>query len=60
MAALSLTLGCCFEYYPSTDIYKATANTDLITPWSAVEVYISRGTTYPFARSMSFQLTGTF
>ena len=52
MAALSLTLGCCFEYYPSTDIYKATANTDLITPWSAVEVYISRGTTYPFLFSV--------
>ena len=52
MAALSLTLGCCFEYYPSADIYKATANTDLITPWSAVEVYISRGTTYPFLFSV--------
>ncbi len=52
MAALSLTLSCCFEYYPSTDIYKATANTDLITPWSAVEVYISRGTTYPFLFSV--------
>ena len=38
MAMLSVTLACYFELYTSSDIYKKTANTDLITPWSAVEV----------------------
>ena len=52
MVMLSVTLACYFELYTSADIYKKTANTDLITPWSAVEVYISRGTTYPFLYSV--------
>lgn len=52
MLMLSVTLACYFELYTSSSIYKETANNDLISPWSAVEVYISRGTTYPFLHSV--------
>ena len=52
MLMLSVTLACYFEFYTSSSIYKETANNDLISPWSAVEVYISRGTTYPFLHSV--------
>ena len=52
MLTLSVTLACYFELYTSSSIYKETANNDLISPWSAVEVYISRGTTYPFLHSV--------
>ena len=45
MLMLSVTLACYFELYTSSSIYKETANNDLISPWSVVEVYISRGTT---------------
>ena len=52
MAMLTLTLASYFELYTSADIYEKTANNSLINPWSEVEIYLSRGTTYPFLYSV--------
>ena len=52
MLLLSLTLAGGFELYPDADIYEKTANSGLINPWSEVEIYLSRGTTYPFLYSV--------
>ena len=52
MAMLALTLASYFELYTSADIYEKTANPSLINPWSEVEIYLSRGTTYPFLYSV--------
>ena len=52
MAMLTLTLASYFELYTSDDIYEKTANNSLINPWSEVEIYLSRGTTYPFLYSV--------
>lgn len=52
MVMLALTLASYFEFYTSTDIYEKTANNSLINPWSEVEIYLSRGTTYPFLYSV--------
>ena len=38
--------------YPSQNIYKKTANTAHINPWSDVEVFVSRGVLYPFLYSL--------
>lgn len=51
MVMLALTLASYFELYTSADIYEKTANNSLINPWSEVEIYLSRGTTYPFLYS---------
>ena len=52
MAMLTLALASYFELYTSADIYEKTANPSLINPWSEVEIYLSRGTTYPFLYSV--------
>lgn len=52
MVMLALTLASYFELYTSADIYEKTANNSLINPWSEVEIYLSRGTTYPFLYSV--------
>ena len=52
MVMLALTLASYFEFYTSADIYEKTANNSLINPWSEVEIYLSRGTTYPFLYSV--------
>ena len=52
MAMLTLALASYFELYTSADIYEKTANPGLINPWSEVEIYLSRGTTYPFLYSV--------
>ena len=52
MAMLTLALASYFELYTSADIYEKTANPILINPWSEVEIYLSRGTTYPFLYSV--------
>ena len=56
MLLLSLTLAGGFELYPDADIYEKTANNSLINPWSEVEIYLSRGTTYPFLYSVQDML----
>ena len=52
MVMLALTLASYFELYTSADIYEKTDNNSLINPWSEVEIYLSRGTTYPFLYSV--------
>ena len=52
MLSLSLTLAGGFELYPDAAIYEETANGGLINPWSEAEIYLSRGTTYPFLYSV--------
>lgn len=52
MVMLALTLASYFELYTSAGIYEKTANNSLINPWSEVEIYLSRGTTYPFLYSV--------
>lgn len=56
MLLLSLTLAGGFELYPDADIYEKTANSGLINPWSETEIYVSRGTTYPFLYSVQDML----
>ena len=56
MVMLALTLASYFEFYTSADIYEKTANNSLINPWSEVEIYLSRGTTYPFLYSVQDML----
>lgn len=56
MVMLALTLASYFELYTSADIYEKTANNSLINPWSEVEIYLSRGTTYPFLYSVQDML----
>ena len=56
MVMLALTLASYFEFYTSADIYEKTANSGLINPWSEVEIYLSRGTTYPFLYSVQDML----
>ena len=56
MLLLSLTLAGGFELYPDADIYEKTANSGLINPWSETEIYLSRGTTYPFLYSVQDML----
>lgn len=56
MVMLALTLASYFEFYTSADIYEKTANSGLINPWSETEIYVSRGTTYPFLYSVQDML----
>ena len=56
MLLLSLTLAGGFELYPDAEIYEKTANSGLINPWSETEIYLSRGTTYPFLYSVQDML----
>lgn len=56
MVMLALTLASYFEFYTSADIYEKTANNSLINPWSETEIYVSRGTTYPFLYSVQDML----
>ena len=56
MLLLTLTLAGGFELYPDAGIYEKTANGGLINPWSETEVYLSRGTIYPFLYSMQDML----
>ena len=56
MVMLALTLASYFELYTSADIYEKTANNSLINPWSEVEIYLSRGTMYPFLYSVQDML----
>ncbi len=42
----------CKTYYFSNDIYAATTNNVLVSPWSATGQFVSRGFVYPFLRSI--------
>ena len=53
LACLALALGAYFTVYTDADIYtNRTANNSFINPWSDVEVYVSKGTVYPFVYSV--------
>lgn len=53
LICLTLFIGGYFSVYTDSEIYdKKTDNSDLFVSWSETEVYISKGTIYPFIHSI--------
>lgn len=53
LACLVIALGAYFTVYTDADIYtNKTANNSFINPWSDVEVFVSKGSVYPFLYSV--------